>query len=305
MKLFAAVQCHRAVSSQICAAVALAVISMSGLTGCGSSAQAGSPAVAVVNDAHISLAQLKQVLDETGPDASPAATRHALQALVDEELLVQQALKSDLQHDPAVLQSIERSKRQILAHAYAEKVLFTKTPVAPTAQKTYYDRHPALFADRKTFQIVAFTLDRADLSETARQEFNRCHSPAEVRSVLEKHHIRYETEQLRRAAEQLPLEQLPAFASARVGDVIISNKNRDSQMLMALAAIEKTPITFDRARPVIEQYLVNERNRVALAGYLQNARSAANISYLQDDTAPHNAEHEASADVPAGLGSGV
>jgi EpsD family peptidyl-prolyl cis-trans isomerase len=304
MSLFAAAKCFRGISMQI-PAIALAIVSLSGLSACGKSAQAGSPVVAVVNDTHISLSQVKQVLDESGPDASPAATRHALQTIVDEELLAQQALKSDLQHDPAVEQSMQRAKRQILAHAYAEKVLFPKTPVTIAAQKSYYEKNPALFANRKTFQIVAYTVDRADLTESARQEFNRCRSPAEVRAVLEKHRIRYESEQLRRSSEQLPLEQLPAFAGAREGDVIIAHKNHDSEMLMALASIERSPITFDRARPVIEQYLINERNRTALASYLQGARSAANISYTQHDDQTQSAIREASAETTTDAGGGV
>jgi peptidyl-prolyl cis-trans isomerase C len=304
MSLFATATRFRVMTVQI-AVIALATVSLAGLSACGKSAQAGSPVVAVVNDTHISLSQVKQVLDESGPDASPAATRHALQTIVDEELLAQQALKSDLLHDPAVEQSIQRARRQILAHAYAEKVLFPKTPVPLAAQQSYYDKNPALFANRKTFQIIAYTVDRADLNQSARQDFNRCHSPNEVRLVLEKHHIRYATEQLRRSSEQLPLDQLPAFAGAHEGDVIITHKSHDSDVLMVLAGIERTPITFDRARPVIEQYLINERNRIALATYLQGARSAANISYTQHDDQTQSAIREASVEASPDAGGGA
>ena len=258
-------------------------------------ADPGAQPIVKVNDRDIAMSQLNQLLHESGSDTpTAAATAHAVDSLIDEELLVQEAMKSHLQRDPTVAQAIERARRQILAHAYAEQVLFPKIPVTVAEQQRYYHDNPQLFSQRKTFQITAFTVDRADLDDMTRRELNRCHAVNEVRTVLEKRRIRFETESLRRSAEQLPLEQLPAFAKAQPGDLLLVHREDGRESLMAISAVEKTPITFERAKPIIEQYLVNTRNRLAMTEYLKRARAAAKISYADTGLLPHQVIREAS-----------
>ena len=270
------------------------------------SADSTAEPIVEVNDRGIAVSQLNQLLHENAADTPTAAiTARAIDSLIDEELLVQEALKSNLQRDPTVAQTIERSRRQILAHAYAEQVLFPKTPVTVAEQERYYRENPQLFSQRKTFQITAFTVDHADLDDMTRHELNRCHAVNDVRNVLEKRRIRFETESLRRSAEQLPLEQLPAFSKAQPGDLLLVHREDGRESLMAISTVERTPITFERAKPIIEQYLVNTRNRLAMTEYLKRARAAAKISYVNSDLLPHRVIREASTATKASESDGV
>jgi len=58
-------------------------------------------------------------------------------------------------------------------------------------------------------------------------------------------------------------------------------------LLMSVAAIEEeVPMTLERARPLIEEYLHNTRNQAAAAEYVARVRADAKIVY----TLPPEAE---------------
>ena len=71
-----------------------------------------------------------------------------------------------------------------------------------------------------------------------------------------------------RGAEQLPLSDLTKFEQARIGDVVIAPPTEGRVTVMQILAIQDSPITVDRAQPIIQQYLVNSRNAKALDEHL-------------------------------------
>jgi peptidyl-prolyl cis-trans isomerase C len=87
-----------------------------------------SQVVATVNNHEITTSQLNQALEAAGVDqVTPAEEKEAIDSLVAEELLVQDALKSKLDRQPAVVLAMERARRQVLAQAYAERSLYSPT----------------------------------------------------------------------------------------------------------------------------------------------------------------------------------
>jgi hypothetical protein len=48
--------------------------------------------------------------------------------------------------------------------------------------------------------------------------------------------------------------------------------------LMLVTAIQTSPLTFESAQPIIQQYLSNMRNAQALDAHLKQARAAAKIT---------------------------
>jgi peptidyl-prolyl cis-trans isomerase C len=120
------------------------------VAGCARHAQTKSQVVAKVNDKEITISQLDQALDSMNPDTlTPEVTRRAIDSLVNEELLVQQALKNKLDRDPATVAALERARRQILAQAYAERMVYPRSPLALAEEEKYYQDHPGLFENRR------------------------------------------------------------------------------------------------------------------------------------------------------------
>jgi hypothetical protein len=84
--------------------------------------------------------------------------------------------------------------------------------------------------------------------------------------------------------EQVPLNQLARFSKAGVGDLFINEQNGGKVLLMSVTAIEDdVPLTLERAKPMIEGYLRNSRNKQATEEYLRQAKATAHISYLVGD----------------------
>ena len=108
------------------------------LAACGKGSDKTSAQVAAkVNKKEISVHQIDFMLSRAGQipqEQIKPASRKALEQLIDQELMVQKATETKLDRDPAVMQTIEASRRQILAQAYLTK------PITPEDLKTIVER---------------------------------------------------------------------------------------------------------------------------------------------------------------------
>ena len=257
------------------------------LTACGGGKSGQtSQVVAKVDDSEITVSQLSDALASRGGEGvSPDVTRQAVDSLIDEQLLVKAALDNKLDRDPAVVQALERMRRQVLARAYLERLVFPRDTISAAEQIEYYKQHPALFEKRKMFQVMVYTVKSPELPATVSAELTSAHTVDEVAKVLSAHNVPYESQSLTRGAEQLPLRDLPKFEVAKVGDVVALEGSQGRVPLMLIMGIQDSPIGVDRAQPIIQQYLVNTRNARAIEDHLKQARATAKIAYFDSVTA--------------------
>src|SRR5712664_1669722 len=111
------------VKRRLCLSVLIALVALSS---CGKAdvKKASGQIVAKVNGDEISVHQINNAIARSNaipPDEAKQAAAQTLERIVDQELLVQKALKDKLDRDPQIMQSIEDAKRQILARAYIER----------------------------------------------------------------------------------------------------------------------------------------------------------------------------------------
>ena len=260
--------------------VALVVAALAACGG-GKSGQT-SQVVAKVDGNEITVSQLSEALASRGVEAAtPDVTRQAVDSLINEQLLVKSAMDSKLDRDPAVVQALEHTRRQVLARAYVERLVFPKDSISAAEQIEYYKQHPALFEKRKMFQVMVFTVKAPQLPATAGAQLPMAHTVEDVSKVLTGHSLSFDSQSLLRGAEQLPLEDLPKFEAARVGDVLSLKGSQGRVPVMLVMGIQESPISVDRAQPIIQQYLVNTRNAKALEEHLKQARATAKIDYFE------------------------
>jgi EpsD family peptidyl-prolyl cis-trans isomerase len=225
--------------------------------------------------------QLNQTLQALNPQAlTPDVTRHALNSLIDEELLVQEAQKAHLDRDPVTVAAFEHARRQILAQTFAERRIFPRVQISLPEQEKYYKDHPPLFEHRKLYRLTVYTIKSSEMTDLMKTDLNAAESSDQVRDVLNKHGIKYEVQLVNSPAEDLPLEKLAQFANAKVGDVLLAQQPDSKLLLISIAGLEDKPLSFDRAKPMIAAYLTKERNSQAIQDHLKTQRSGASITYV-------------------------
>ncbi len=254
-----------------------------------------------VNAKEITAATLEQAIANRDASISPEIARNTLEDLINEELLVQDAVAAGLDRDPAVAASRALASRQTLARLAAERVLARSPPVSSADVHEYYAAHPALFAQRRIYQFVVFAIPKAGLTAALQRQLDSAHSVERVRSALNRQKVGYEIHPVTASAENLPASKLDEFARARAGDLLLV-EHEDQVFLMSVGSVTAAPIDFEAARVTIEQQLADKQKQAVLARYFTEQRARAAISYHEDVLtswlAPHEFSGPATPDTP-------
>ena len=205
-------------------ATAIVIVSLL-LASCGGQDKAASQTAARVNKEEITVQQLNFVLQQQRslrPEQAEAASRQILDRLIDQELAVQKAGENKLDRDPRVIQMLEAARREVLARAWIDKVGDAAAKPTPEEIKKYYDEKPALFKDRRIYSIQEIAIEaKPDQLPELREKLAGAKSINEFLEYLKGAGYRFAGNQAVRAAEQLPLNSLDAFARMKDGQAAL------------------------------------------------------------------------------------
>ena len=277
----------------VAAAVALSFM----LASCGDKkGDKASQTAAKVNKEEITVHQINFVMQQQRglkPEQADAASKQILERLIDQELAIQKADELKLDRDPRVVQQLEAAKREIIARAYAERMGEAAAKPTPEEIQKYYDEKPALFKERRIYSIQEIGIEaKPEQIDALRTQLQAAKSMPDFTEYLKANDFRFSGNQAVRAAEQLPLNMLDAFAKMKDGQAMLVPTPNGAQVVV-LAGSRTAPVTAEQARPAIEQFLLNERKRQIIDKDRQDMRAAAKIEYVGKFA-------EAAASAPAG-----
>lgn len=281
-----------AVGPRVLALVALAALAAA-LAGCGERKdKPSSPTAARVNKDEISLQQVNQLVQQQRglrPEQTEPAARQALERLIDQQLVLQKAEEIKLDRDPRVAQLVEAARRDVLARAYVDRLGEGAAKPTPEEVQKYFDDKPALFAQRRIYNLQELAIEaRPEQVAALRERLAAARNINEFVEYLKASEFRFAASQAVRAAEQLPLASLDAVARMQDGQASISATPSGAQVVV-LAGSRSQPVTLEQARPAIEQFLLNERRRKLAEDELKALRAAAKIEYLDKFAPPAGA----------------
>ena len=265
-------------------ALALAVTAAL-LAGCGDKKDkaVASQTAAKVNKEEITVHQINFVLQQQRglrPEQAEAASKQILERLIDQQLAVQKADDQKLDRDPRVVAQMEAAKREILARAYVEKLGEAAPKPTPEEVEKYFNDKPALFKDRRVYSIQEIAIEATpEQVPTLRDKLTAAKTVNDFVEYLKASDIKFAGNQAVRAAEQLPMQSLDAFAKMKDGQAIM-NQGPGGLQVIVLAGSRSQPVTLDQARPAIEQFLLNERKRKLAEEDVKAMRTAAKIEYV-------------------------
>lgn len=263
------------------------VVAASLVAGCGDKSKSegkASQAAARVNGEEITVHQINQVLERQQglkPEQAEAASRQVLEGLIDQQIAVGKAEEQKLDRDPQVVQLLDATRRSILARTYLEKAAAAavSTPSAEDARK-YFDAKPALFSQRKVYALQEFTVPAApEVSKPLIEKLRATRGPAAFVEVLKASGLKFTANQVTQAAEGLPLNVLDPLSKVSDGEALYVNAP-DGFKAVLVVATKDQPVTFEQAKPAIEQFLIAERRREFVQKEVKNLRTAAKVEYI-------------------------
>lgn len=275
--------------------IALAALLALSLAACSnqeeSTANAPTQVAAKVGDSEISVHQINQVLGSTpmrdpSKETLQAASNQILERLIVQQLAVDAATADKLHRSPDVVSAIEASRNEVLARAYMQKIAAATPKATPEEVKKYYNENPALFAERRAFNLQEILIpDTGSALPELRAMAEQGRPIDDMAGFLRAQKVRFTGGSATRTADQIPLELLPRLHALQDGQSLILT-NGASTNLIRLASSRPIPLTEDQARPAIEQFLNNGRISEALAQEVKRLREATTIAYMGDFTKP-------------------
>ena len=294
------------------------------MSGCsGKDAQTLTTQVAAkVGSEEISIHQINQVLSRStmaisAPQSVQALRADVLEKLIDQQLVVEQAIEARLHRSPEVLAQIDAARREVLARAYVQQLTNTIPKPAIEESRKYFRDHPQLFSERRVFSLqeIQLTPD-SGVAEQVREQLAGGKSMGDVAAWLKAHDIPFGSGAVTRAAEQIPLDLLARLQAFKDGQSAIVETPRGVTVLR-ITSSQAAPVTEEAALPRIEQFLMNQRGAEALGQTMKRLRAKATVIYsgdfakaapptaaASDQATPAPKEKAAAAD-PSNAGSAV
>lgn len=263
------------------------VVAAALVAGCGDKGKSdskASQAAARVNGEEITVHQINLLLERQNglkPEQVDAARSQALEGLIDQQLAVAKAEEQKLDRDPQVMQLLEATRRNILARTYIERtaVAGAGTPGGDEIRK-YFDEKPALFSQRKLYALQEFTVPATpEQTKATIEALKKARTPAEYGQVLKAADLKFTTQQVTQAAEGLPMAIVDQLAKVNDGESLFITAKDGFKAILVIAS-RPQPVTFEQAKPAIEQFLTAERRRQFAQKEVKAMREAAKIEYL-------------------------
>lgn len=255
------------------------------LAGCGDKKadKTATQTAARVNKQEITVHQINFFMQQqraVPPAQAASASRLVLNRLIDQELAVQEAQSQKLDRDPRVVQQIEAAKREIVARAYMERIGAGVTKPTDEDVRKYYDERPPLFKERRIYNLQELAIEaKPEQVDALKASLQTTQDANAFVEYLKAQGFKFSGKQAMTPAEQLPLDRLDAFARMTEGQSMLHPTPAGVQVVF-LAGARSQPVALERARPAIEQFLLNERRQKAIQDELAALRAAAKIEYL-------------------------
>jgi len=271
------------------------------LAGCffGDKAKDTDQVAAVVNDSEISIHQVKTYLARNPGLASlgDAASGRALDALIEQELAAQYARAQSLDKSPAVIQAMELARREVLARAYQDEVGNKANQPDSEAILKYYDAHPELFANRKSYTLAQTLVKGEDAALTlVKDKAERTASFDALKQLLESASVQSSSQTVVQWSEDLPMNILPKLAFLKDGQSVVVPQD-GVLVILTVMKTEQRAISRNAATPAIRNLLYSSARRAQIESAMGEVRTKARVvrkgAFAQD----------AAASAPSGVSS--
>lgn len=247
------------------------------LTGCNNASNlTGSKVLATVNGDEITQDQVRSELLKSSPGMNAEQTeKQMLDSLIDRQLLLQEALKLNLDRAPEIIRAVESSKAQVYAQAYLSQKL---AKISPTDQEVtdFIKSHPEIFEHRKLFKTVdvifANDATHVDLN-TMEQEITTLQG---LQAELEARKVIYETNNSQFLTDRLPMAVLKKITHLSQGDLLFIH-NGNTVVAKAIQSVNDVPMSDQMSLAVAKRLLSQQKKQNFIKNEIARLRKLSTI----------------------------
>lgn len=241
-----------------------------------------SKVLAEVNGDQVTVEQLQSEMLKVSPSLESAeAAKKILASLIDRQLLVQEALKFNLERSPEVIRAIESSKSQIYAEAYLAKKLAKLDAVSDSEVEAFVANHPGMFKQRKLFKTVdvAFVNDgfRLDVKSMER-DITTLES---LETALRIKNIVYDKSNSQFLTDRLPLDILARVSELKQGDLLFVH-NDQNIVVKSIDSILDMPLSNTMSISVAKRLLIQQKKQAFIKTEINRLQKLATIKIFND-----------------------
>jgi EpsD family peptidyl-prolyl cis-trans isomerase len=252
------------------------------LVACSGHKKDATQSAARVDGTEITVHQINYRLQrERGlrPEQMDEAGRKVLEQLIDEQLIVDRAEKVKMDKEPEAQQALAAARREVLARSYVEQS--SQGVQAPTdaAMHTYFDANEALFTNRRVYTMQEYLAKvPEDRIPALRALVEGGKSTADIEAWFKAENAPFRGQKSVHPAEQIPLNSLKALAATPDGHGLIVSAGSQVHVTY-ITESTSAPVTFDKAKGAIGQFLSVEARRKAAESNVAALKTAAKVDY--------------------------
>ena len=252
-----------------------------GLSACGNKDKKSGQSLVRVNGTEITVLQLNDELKRAGvnPGQQEEAAKQMLESLIDRQLLLDEAMRNEINRTTEVVQAIEHAKTQIITQAYLQSIGGKVAEPSLIEIDEYYRNHPEYFGERKQFDVEQIVIATKDFGKDLRKVVDSAKALDSIISWLDGHEVRYVRGQLSRSTTDLPEHIVLKLKEMHKGQIFIVNEG-ESSMINLVVDIKTNPLPPKTAEPQIRQYLFNKKVREMAEAEIRHLRGAAKVEYI-------------------------
>jgi EpsD family peptidyl-prolyl cis-trans isomerase len=213
------------------------------------------------------------------PDQMEEAGRKVLEQLIDEQLIVDRAEKVKMDKAPEAQQALAASRREVLARSYVEQSAQSVPAPTDAAMHAYFDANDALFSNRRVYTLQEYLAKvPEDRIPALRALVEGGKSTADVEAWFKAESAPFRGQKSTHPAEQVPMNSLKALAATQDGHGLLVSAGNQVHVTY-ITASTPAPVTFDKAKPAIGQFLMVDARRKVTESNLAALKTASKVDY--------------------------
>ena len=252
------------------------------LAACSGHKKDATQSAARVDGTEITVHQINYRLQrERGlrPEQMEEAGHKVLEQLIDEQLIVERAEKVKMDKEPEAGQALAASRREVLARSYVEQSAQSVPAPTESAMHAYFDANEALFANRRVYTMQEYLAKvPEDRIPALRTLVEGGKSTADIEAWFKAENAPFRGQKSTHPAEQIPMNSLKALAATPDGRGLVVSAGNQVHITY-ITASTPAPVTFDKAKPAIGQFLTVEARRKVTESNLAALKTASKVEY--------------------------